>query len=152
MVLTPIAYWGDGWPEPDSDTPGFSNTYGKDGSLTNPDAIKAQQRYLKQFLEHVNPYTGIAYKDDPDVVAFEVSNEPHHRESAEDVTRFVSGMVEAMKATGTKTPIFYNISHSVHLAQAYFDGGIDGGTFQWYPTGLLYGQELEGNLLPNVSE
>ncbi|MBK8656421.1 MAG: hypothetical protein IPN20_21480 [Haliscomenobacter sp.] len=23
MVLTPIAFWGNGWPEPDEDTPGF---------------------------------------------------------------------------------------------------------------------------------
>lgn len=152
MVLTPIAFWGDGWPEPDSDTPGFSSKYGKDGSLTNSRAIKAQQRYLSEFLSHVNPYTGLAYKDDPDVIAFEVSNEPHHREKPEAVTRFISGMVDAMKSTGTKKPIFYNISHSVHLAQEYFDAGIDGGTFQWYPTGLLYGQELEGNLLPNVSK
>lgn len=152
MVLTPIAFWGDGWPEPDSDTPGFSNKYGKDGSLTNPMAIKAQQRYLSEFLEYVNPYTGLAYKDDPDVIAFEISNEPHHRGKPAAVTKFIASMVQAMKSTGTKKPIFYNISHSVHLAQDYFDAGIDGGTFQWYPTGLLYGQELEGNLLPNVSK
>lgn len=151
MVLTPIAFWGSGWPEPDEHTPGFAHKYGKDGSLTHPDAIKAQQNYLSQFLNHVNPYTKLAYKDDPDVIAFEVSNEPHHREDPELVTEFIASMVEAMKGTGTQKPIFYNISHSVHLAQSYFDAGIDGGTFQWYPTGLMYGKELEGNLLPNVS-
>lgn len=151
MVLTPIAFWGNGWPEPDQPTPGFSHKYGKDKSLTDPNAIQAQQNYLAQFLNHVNPYTKLAYKDDPDVIAFEISNEPHHREDPQQVTRFISGMVEAMKSTGTQKPIFYNISHSVHLAQNYFDAGIDGGTFQWYPTGLMYGKELEGNLLPNVA-
>src|SRR5690606_23431774 len=78
-VITPIAFWGDGWPEPDTETTGFSHKYGKDGSLTNPDAIQAQQTYLYEFLNHVNPYTKLAYKDDPNVIAFEVSNEPHHR-------------------------------------------------------------------------
>lgn len=151
FVLTPIAYWGNGWPEPDEDTPGFSNRYGKEGSLTNPDAIKAQENYLGQFLEHVNPYTGVAYKDEPNVIAFEVSNEPHHRESPEKVQKFIERMIAAMRASGTKQPIFYNVTHSVHLAETYAKAGIDGGTFQWYPTGLGFGKELEGNLLPNVN-
>ena len=68
IVLTPIAFWGNGWPEPDQPTPGFSYKYGKGASLTNPDAIAAQQNYLYQFMNHVNPYTGIAYKNDPDII------------------------------------------------------------------------------------
>ncbi len=149
-VITPIAFWGDGWPEPDSDTPGFSNKYGKDECLTNPDAIKAQQNYLYQFLNHINPYTSVAYKNEPNIIAFEVSNEPHHRGEAENVTKFVRGMTDAMRRTGTKKPIFYNVSHGVHFMDAYFKGNIQGGTFQWYPTGLGYQRELSGNLLPNA--
>jgi hypothetical protein len=151
FVLTPIAYWGGGWPEPDTKTPGFSHKYGKEGSLTHPEAIKAQENYLSQFLEHVNPYTGIAYKDEPNVIAFEVSNEPHHRESPEKVQEFIERMIASMKSTGTKKPIFYNVTHSIQLAETYAKAGIDGGTFQWYPTGLGFGEELEGNLLPNVN-
>ncbi|HNQ26648.1 MAG TPA: hypothetical protein PKL92_01890 [Aquaticitalea sp.] len=151
-VITPIAYWGDGWPEPDSETPGFSNKYGKTDCLTNPEAIKAQQQYLFQFLNHVNPYTGVAYKDEPNVIAFEVSNEPRHRGKAKDVTIFVKKMVDAMKKTGTKKPIFYNMSHAVQYMDAYFRGRAHGGTFQWYPTGLGYQRELSGNLLPNVDD
>ncbi len=113
-VITPIAFWGDGWPEPDSDTSGFSHKYGKKECLINPDAIKAQQNYLYQFLNHVNAYTGIAYKDEPNIIAFEVSNEPHHHGDAVSVTKFVKGMTDAMRKTGTKKPIFYNVSHSVH--------------------------------------
>lgn len=151
-VITPIAFWGDGWPEPDSDTPGFSNKYGKGDCLTNPEAIKAQETYLFQFLNHVNPYTGVVYKDEPNLIAFEVSNEPHHRGSEQEVTAFVSKMVKAMRNTGTKKPIFYNMSHAVHFMDGYFEGGAQGGTFQWYPTGLGYGKELGGNLLPNVND
>ena len=152
FVITPIAYWGNGWPEPDEDTPGFSNKYGKAGSLTEPGAIKAQQNYLKQFLDHVNPYTGVAYKNEPNLIAFEISNEPHHKGEPKEVQEFIEKMVSAMKSTGTNKPIFYNVSHSIHLAESYFDAGIDGGTFQWYPTGLGFQKELEGNLLPNVND
>ena len=150
-VITPIAFWGNGWPEPNDDTPGFAHKYGKGDCLTNPDAIKAQENYLYQFLNHVNPYTGVAYKDEPNVIAFEVSNEPHHGGTPEEVTTYINKMVTSMKKTGTKKPIFYNISHSINLAEAYFNADIQGGTFQWYPTGLGYQRELSGNLLPNVN-
>ncbi|MFV8224508.1 cellulase family glycosylhydrolase [Christiangramia aquimixticola] len=152
FVITPIAYWGNGWPEPDEDTPGFSNKYGKENSLTNPEAIKAQQNYLTQFMEHVNPFTGVAYKNEPNIIAIEVSNEPHHRGTPKEVKRFINKMVAAIRKTGTKKPVFYNVSHSIQLAETYFDSNIQGGTFQWYPTGLGFQQELEGNLLPNVND
>lgn len=150
VIITPIAYWGNGWPEPDEPTPGFSSHYGKDGCLVNPAAIRAQKNYLKEFVEHVNRITGIAYKEDPSILAFEVCNEPHHRGSSEEVTAFVKGMVDAIRSTGCTKPVFYNVTHSIHRAEAYYQGGIDGGTFQWYPTGLGFQQELGGNLLPNV--
>jgi len=151
-VLTPIAFWGNGWPDPDEATPGFSQRYGKGECLTDPACIRAQQNYLAQFLNHVNPYTGLAYKNDPSVIAFEVSNEPHHRGKPEEVQAFVKGMVNAMRSTGNTKPIFYNITHGVNFMEQYFAAGIQGGTFQWYPTGLGYQRELSGNLIPNVDD
>jgi len=151
-VITPIAYWGNGWPEPDEPTPGFSAKYGKAGCLTDPDAMLAQENYLSQFIRHVNRYTGIAYKDDPKILAFEVCNEPHHRGTPQEVTSFVKRMKEAIRSTRCTKPVFYNVTHSIHLASAYFDAGIDGGTFQWYPTGLGFQKELGGNMLPNVDK
>ena len=150
FLITPIAFWGNGWPEPDQETPGFSHRHGKDSSLTREAAIKAQENYLYQFLNHVNPYTNLAYKDDPAIVAFEISNEPHHRAEASAVTSYIQRLVNAMKKTGNKKPVFYNISHGIHLVDAYYEAGIQGGTFQWYPTGLGAGEELQGNFLPNV--
>ena len=150
LLLTPIAFWGNGWPEPDEATPGFSARYGKDACLTNPAAVTAQQNFLFQFLNHINPYTGLAYKEDDAVIAFEISNEPHHREPADSVKQFINKMVAAMRKTGTRKPILYNISHSLQSADAYFSSNIQGGTFQWYPTGLGARHELSGNLLPNV--
>ncbi|MDQ3016397.1 MAG: hypothetical protein M3R25_06745 [Bacteroidota bacterium] len=149
-VITPIAYWGNGWPDQDTPSPGFSHKYGKDNCLTNPDAIKAQENYLRQFVSHINPYTKKAYKDEASILAFEVCNEPHHRATPEEVTTFVRKMKDAISRTGCTKPVFYNVTHSIHLADAYYKAGIDGGTFQWYPTGLGYQKELKGNMLPNV--
>lgn len=150
FIITPIAYWGNGWPEPDEQTPGFSHKYGKAGCLTHPAAIAAQAVYLEQFLNHVNRYTGIAYKDDPSVIAFEISNEPHHDEPAEKVTAFINRMVASMRKTGSTKPIFYNMSHSIHLADAYLKANVQGGTFQWYPTNLVANRQIKGNFLPHV--
>ncbi|HKK67638.1 MAG TPA: cellulase family glycosylhydrolase, partial [Bacteroidales bacterium] len=152
FVITPIAFWGNGWPEPDENTPGFSNKYGKDACLTHPDAIEAQANYLEQFLNHVNPYTGIAYKDDPDVIAFEISNEPHHSGSKDEVNAYINKMVGSMRNTGTRKPVFYNMSHSIHLADAYMEADVQGGTFQWYPAGLVANHALKGNFLPHVND
>jgi hypothetical protein len=149
-IITPIAYWGNGWPDPDEPTPGFSQKYGKEGCLVDTAAIAAQENYLGKFVNHINRYNGIAYKSDPRILAFEISNEPHHRGKPEDVTAFVKKMKDAIRATGCTKPIFYNVSHSIHLADAYYAAGIDGGTFQWYPTGLGFQKELAGNMLPNV--
>lgn len=150
ILLTPIAFWGNGYPERDEKTPGFSAKYGKDACLVDPQAIAAQEKYLSQFLNHVNPYTKIAYKDDPDIIAFEVSNEPHHKGTKIEVTTYINRMVSSMRRTGCRKPIFYNISHSIQRFDAYAESNIDGGTFQWYPTGLGAGHELRGNFLPNV--
>lgn len=149
-IITPIAYWGNGWPDPDEPTPGFSSKYGKAQCLVDPGAIKAQENYLAQFVNHVNRYTGVSYKYYKNILAFEISNEPHHQGSAQEVTSFVTRMKNAIRSTSCTKPVFYNVSHSIHLADAYFKAGIDGGTFQWYPTGLGFQKELGGNMLPNV--
>ena len=151
-IITPIAYWGNGWPDPDEPTPGFSSKYGKDGCLVDPAAIKAQENYLAQFVNHVNRYTGIAYKNDPSIIAFEVCNEPHHRGEPAQVESFVHRMKDAIRSTGCTKPVFYNVTHGINYAEDYYAAGIDGGTFQWYPTGLGFQKELGGNMLPNVDQ
>jgi hypothetical protein len=151
-ILTPIAFWGNGWPERDQKTPGFSHKYGKGGCLTDPDAISAQENYLFQFMNHTNKHTGITYKNDPNLIAIEISNEPHHRGEKELVRDYVSKMVQSVKRSGFKNPVFYNFSHGINYVPDYIAGGAEGGTFQWYPTGLGYQQALPGNFLPNVND
>ena len=42
------------------------------------------------------------------------------------------------------------MSHSIQLVDAYLNANIQGGTFQWYPTGLVANHQINGNFLPQV--
>lgn len=151
IVLTPIAYWNNGYPEPDTGT-GFSSIYSKVQAYTNPRAIRAQENYLTQFLNHRNPYTQQLNRQDPDIIAYEVCNEPKYRKPEAEVTAFANRMVAAMRATGYRKPIFYNIAENPEVAEAILDAKVDGLTFQWYPAGLVSGHTMRGNLLPYVDQ
>ena len=150
ILITPIAFWGNGYPERDTKTPGFSSKYGKQKALVNDTAIAAQENYLLQFFKHTNPYTKLTYGNDPDVIAMEINNEPHHSGPKEKVTAYVNRMAKAVKSTGWTKPIFYNISESPAYADAVAKANIDGVSFQWYPTGLVANRTLQGNYLQNV--
>lgn len=149
IVLTPLQFGNAGYPEPGEPLPGFSSNYGKRGSLEDRKSWPLQERYLAQFLNHVNPHTGLAYKDDPDVIAVEINNEPGHFDY-EPTLAYINTMVRAVRSTGFKNPIFYNMSHGLPAVEAYLDADVQGGTFQWYPTNLVAGHEQRGNFLPYV--
>ena len=111
-IITPIAFWGNGYPEPDEQTPGFSTRWGKARANVNDTAIRAQENYVQQFFRHVNPYTNTTYLDDPDVIAVEINNEPIHSGPKAGVTSYINRMVAAIKSTGWTKPLFYNISQN----------------------------------------
>jgi hypothetical protein len=92
ILITPIAFWGNGYPEPDTKTPGFASVYGKGPSVVLEAAIRAQENYLKQFFAHVNPYTKRTYSDDADVIAAEINNEPHHSGPKERPPNMLTGL------------------------------------------------------------
>lgn len=150
VFLTPIAFWGPGYPEPDYPTAGFSRIFNKRQAVTEEKAFLAQENYLKQLFEHVNPYTRLRYQDDPDIIAAEINNEPHHSGSKERASEYINRMVTAVRNTGWTKPVFYNISESPQFADAVANAPIDGVSFQWYPTGLVANHTLEGNYLPHV--
>ncbi|GAB2477416.1 hypothetical protein GCM10011375_20030 [Hymenobacter qilianensis] len=151
IILTPIAYWNNGYPEPDTGT-GFSSIYSKAQAYTNPRAILAQERYLTQFLNHRNPYTQQLNREDPDIIAYEVCNEPKYSKPEAPVTAFANRMAQAIRATGCRKPVFYNIAESPAVYDAILDANVDGVTFQWYPQGLVSGHALRGNFLPYVDQ
>jgi hypothetical protein len=151
-IITPIAFWGNGYPERDENVPGFSRFYGRGKLTTNDSAIVAQENYLKQFFNHVNPYTKVTYKDDPDVIAVEINNEPSHSGPKAGVTNYINRLAEAIKSTGWSKPVFYNISQGPYYADAVAASVVNGFSFQWYPSGLVSGNTLKGNYLPNVDK
>jgi hypothetical protein len=151
IILTPIAYWNNGYPEPDTGT-GFSSIYSKTQAYTNPRAIAAQEKYLTQFLNHRNPYTKQLIREDQDIIAFEVCNEPRYGKPEAQVTSFANRMAEAIRATGCRKPVFYNVSENPDVYEAILNAKVDGLTFQWYPQGLVAGHELRGNFLPFVDQ
>jgi hypothetical protein len=151
-IVTPIAWWGNGWPEPDEQTSGFSQSYPRLELMTNPKAREAERNYLRQFLNHVNPYRKMSYKDDPAIVAIEIINEPTHPENVREVTEYINELTGVLRSSGFTKPIFYNISQnwSQEQANAVTKSDVDGISFQWYPTDLVHGKMLTGNYLINV--
>ncbi len=150
IFLTPLAFWGNGYPEKDINTGSFSSKWNKQQVLVTEDAIKAQENYLRQLLKHVNPYTKVTYEQDPDIIALEVNNEPQHSGTKQQAADYVRRMVDAVKGAGWTKPVFYNISESPRYADAVANASIDGVSFQWYPTGLVANRTIKGNFLPNV--
>lgn len=149
-LITPIAFWGNGYPERDEKTIGFSSVYGKGQSVVKEEAIRAQENYLRQILEHVNPYTNTSYRADPNIIAIEINNEPHHSGPKEKTTEYVNRLAAAIRSTGWTKPVFYNISESPWYSDAIAKANVEGHSFQWYPSGLVAGQERKGNFLPHV--
>lgn len=152
IILTPLQFGDAGYPELDSPPlRGFSAKYNKRDSLEDRASWPLQERYLTQLLSHVNSHTGLAYKEDPDIIGFEICNEPGHFQY--DLTlQYINTMAEAIRSSGCEKPIFYNMSHGIPVHQAYLDANVQGGTFQWYPTNLLAGHEQRGNFLPYVDD
>jgi len=151
-IFTPIAWWPAGYPEPDPGTDGLSDGYDKGAMTVDPQARRAQENYLRQFITHTNPYTGLTYAEDPNLLAIEIFNEPSHPAGPEETTRYIDQMVTALREAGLRKPIFYNISqgYTDEHGHAVCAARIDGVSRQWYPTGLVRNSAVGGNMLPNV--
>lgn len=150
IVITAQTNFGNGYPERNTPTGGFSYKYDKCDMHSNPEAIAAQETYLHSLVKHTNPYTGMAYKDDPSIVGFEINNEPCHSGTKEEVKAYINRMLKAINKAGNRKPVFYNVSHNEYVVDAYYETAIQGTTYQWYPIGLVSGQTQHGNFLPYV--
>ena len=147
-ILTPIAWWGT-----PNDSPGFSTIYDMSQMTSDSGAPRAaQRRYLAQFVQHRNRETGKTYAEDPAVLCFELINEPIYPPgmSPEQATEYIDALASAVRDTGCRKPIFYNGWRSYHEACA--KSTLDGVTFGWYPTGLVYGRMRVDNWLNRVND
>jgi len=154
FLLSPIVTYSSQWPDAMHDTTsarGFSTYFKKSELGTNPLAIAAQQNYLKQLLNHVNPYTNISLKDEPGILFIEMINEPwHHSNDLQGSVKYINALVEAVRSTGCNKILFHNYSQDFNMAKAMQQSKIQGVTFAWYPSGLNAGHTLQGNYLPVV--
>ena len=154
MLFSPIQLYSSNWPDAlqrDSATPGFGRHFGKGRMGTDPTAIVAQVNYLRQILNHVNPYTHVALKDEPAILFIELVNEPwHHPEDLQGSISYINALTDAVRSTGCTKLIFYNVSQDFRIAEAIRRSRAQGVTFGWYPTGLNAGHELTGNYLRSV--
>lgn len=148
IILTAQTNFGNGYPEKNFPTGGFSYLYDKNEIHSNPKAIQAQRNYIQQLAKHVNEYSGKSYLSDTCIVAFEINNEPVHSVSIGVTKNYIDTMVNALRTIGFEKSIFYNVSHNHDFVSAYYDTKIDGTTYQWYPIGLVSGHEQTQNFLP----
>ncbi len=149
MLFSPIVTYSSTWPGADDPSVvGFSKYYKKEELGTNPKAIAAQVNYLKQILNHVNPYTKLALKDEPYICFVELINEPaqHPQDFAGSVS-YINALNDAVRETGCQKITFFNLSQDFAMAQAIAASKVDGVSFAWYPSGLLAGHQLHGNFL-----
>jgi hypothetical protein len=152
ILFSPIQTYQAGWPDSLATRyPGLSSKYDRGQLGTNPAAIEAQRNYLRQILDHVNPYTHTALKDEPAILFVELVNEPwHHSDDIPGSIRYIDALTEAVRSTGCRKLIFYNVSQDFRIARAIRRSKAQGVTFGWYPTGLNSGHELRGNYLRAV--
>ncbi len=149
MLFSPIVTYSSMWPGGDDPAAvGFSRYYKKEELGTNPAAIAAQVNYLRQILRHVNPYTGIALKDEPYLCFIELINEPaQHPQDFEGSVAYINALYDAVRSTGCQKITFFNVSQDFAMARAIAASKAEGVSFAWYPSGLLAGHQLRGNFL-----
>jgi hypothetical protein len=150
LLFSPIQLYNANWPDALADTsaPGFGRRYSRERMGIDPSAIAAQTNYLRQILRHRNRYTGTALKDEPAILFIELVNEPvHHVNDLAGSIRYIDALTAAVRATGCRKLVFYNVSQDFRIAPAIRRSRAQGVTFGWYPTGLNAGYELRGNYL-----
>jgi len=82
---------------------GFSKYFQRPEMGVNPQSIAAQRNYIGQLLNHVNPYTGVALKDEPAILFIEMINEPvHHPQDLRGSVAYIDGLVKAVRDTGSR--------------------------------------------------
>ena len=154
ILLTPIHTYDPAFADQlnrPSQNIGFSRYFDRREMGTNPASIAAQVNYIGQLLNHVNPYTGVALKNEPAILFIEMINEPvHHPENLQGSIDYINALVGAVRATGCDKITFFNVSQDFAIAPAIRQSHADGVSFGWYPTSLGAGRTLEGNFLQAV--
>ena len=102
MLLSPIILYNSAWPDVlGRSASGFAGAYPKQKMGTDPNAIKAQVNYLGQIMQHVNVFSGVAYKDESAILGVELVNEPHHHpEDHNNSAKYINTLYTAVRDSG----------------------------------------------------
>src|ERR1700722_12120995 len=96
---------------------GFSRYFERPDMGINPASIAAQVNYIGQLLNHVNPYTGVALKNEPAILFVEIITEPvHHPENLAGSIDYINKLVDAVRSTGSRQTTFFNVSQDFAIA------------------------------------
>jgi mannan endo-1,4-beta-mannosidase len=133
-----------------------------DNFYTNEACKTAYKNYVSHFLNRTNSITGIKYKDDPTIMAWELGNEPRCGADSSGVTLYnwVKEMSEYIKSIDPEHMVavgdegFFNRKDSKYSSDYDYNGGagvdwdkivalpsIDYGTYHLYPDG--WGRSVE---------
>lgn len=102
----------------------------------NPRMIELQKKFHKEILDHVNPYTGIAYKDEPCISMMEIANENSIIHSWFSKTHNFPNLVEPYKSE-------FIAKWNEYLSNKY--GTTDNLKKAWFAASVGSGQELMVN-------
>src|SRR5262249_22435714 len=124
---------------------------GRERMGTDSAAIAAQTNYLRQIMDHVNPYTHVALKDEPAIVFVELVNEPwHHPDDIPGSIRYINALTDAIRGTGCRKLIMYNLSQDSRTGRPIPGSRPQGLTSGCYPGALVSGHELQATFLRAV--
>lgn len=153
MLFSPIVAHAAWWPDGDRNLDGFTAHFGKEALTFDRQAIRAQQRYMTQFLNYRNRYSGRRYKEEPHIIAIEILNEPARVMGRnEEIRAYIDTMTDAIRRTGCQKIVAYNLSENFSTAEAICRSKADAVSYGWYPTQLTHGYTLQGNYLPYVND
>lgn len=152
VILTPLTFYDNAYPDGATPTDGFANYISKEEAPLNPEFYPVIKNYLDQFLNHENPFTGKTYREDPNIIAMEIINEPTHYGDEKAIMDFINEMADHVRDTDWEKPIFYNIAQNPPVVDAVMKADVDGLTFQWYPGGLVGGETNQRNYMPYVND
>lgn len=155
VLLTPITTYASWWPDGRASdfNPGFSAIYPRGQLGVNTNAIAAECNYLRQILNHVNPYTRVALKDEPNILFIEPINEPvHQSDDLAGSIAYIDALVGAIRDTSCQKLVFYNVSQDFGITPAIKASKSQGVSFAWYPTGLNSEHMLKLNYLRSVDD